>query len=66
MSNLYNEQGQRLYYCLTCLDMGWVYPRKEDGSPDYSKAKRCECRAAIPEQKSFPVDHAEKPSRRKK
>jgi hypothetical protein len=66
MSYEVNDQGQRLYYCLTCLDMGWVHPRKPDGSIDYAHVKRCDCKVPVEKQQEFPIEHAEKPSRRKR
>ncbi len=41
---VFNERGQRLYYCLNCLDTGYIHPIKEDGRVDYSKAVKCSCR----------------------
>ena len=29
--------------CLLCHDIHWVYPRKPDGTPDYSQVERCQC-----------------------
>jgi DNA replication protein DnaC len=31
------------YNCKICFDAGVVYPRKEDGQPDYSQVIDCEC-----------------------
>lgn len=64
MTYEFNEQGQRLYYCLVCMDLGWVHP-VVNGRPDYTHVRRCICKVAIEKQKDFPVDHAEKPSKKK-
>ena len=46
-----NERGERLYYCLACLDKGWVHP-VIDGKPDYSHVRRCSCKAVISKQQN--------------
>lgn len=37
----FDENGVRLYKCLHCLDAGFVHPRRDNGSVDYSKTIRC-------------------------
>lgn len=42
---MYNESGERLYFCLNCFDCGFVHPRYDDGKPDYSRVIPCpKCR----------------------
>lgn len=50
MTHETNEQGQRLYRCMKCLDMGWTHP-VVDGKPDYGAVNRCSCRAVIEKQR---------------
>jgi hypothetical protein len=37
----FDEFGNRLYKCLHCLDAGHVHPRRENGTPDYTRTIRC-------------------------
>jgi hypothetical protein len=61
----YTEDGQRLYTCLRCFDLGWTYPLKDDGKPDYSKAERCPCKVKIEPKQGDLFEHPEKPSKRR-
>lgn len=42
-SGVFPGEVVETYDCDTCLDAGWVHPRREDGSVDYSKVEPCEC-----------------------
>jgi hypothetical protein len=39
-----DAEGKIYYICQICRDSGFIHPRKEDGTPDYSKAIPCQCR----------------------
>jgi hypothetical protein len=51
----FTEDGVRLVNCLICLDAGWVHPRKEDGTPDYSQTVRCSCKTQKVENNQLPL-----------
>jgi hypothetical protein len=37
----FDGNGNRIYKCIHCLDAGFVHPRRENGTPDYSRTKPC-------------------------
>ncbi len=40
----------KIYDCPICKDKKYVYPRKENGQPDYAHVKKCICQTQQPEQ----------------
>ncbi len=40
----YDENMNPIYKCPICKDAGWLYERKPNGMPDYSKVKKCSCK----------------------
>ncbi len=49
------ETGVYIYDCPICQDKKYVYQRKDDGRPDYSKVKKCICQTQQPQPQQLPL-----------
>ncbi len=52
----YDENLNKIYDCLICLDKGYVYQRKGDGTPDYAHVKKCICQTQQPQPQQLPLE----------
>jgi hypothetical protein len=61
-----DNNGTRLYYCLRCLDQGWIIERDpKTGKPIWNKTKRCDCKLQIDKQQPLSKEFTE-PHRKKR